>query len=61
MKKFKTFVSFVLLILVATTGFLVGCGDKYRNMKVTTDVEESLTLYLGEDTENTILSSASFK
>ncbi|MBQ8430866.1 MAG: hypothetical protein IJX26_02855, partial [Clostridia bacterium] len=36
--------------VIATCGFVVGCGDKYKDLKVTTNLSEpKLTLYVGEE------------
>lgn len=61
MKNIKKTLSFVLLLVFAFSMLVFGCGDKYANLKVTTDVpEEGITLYIGKDTENDVLSKATF-
>ena len=44
MKKAKKVFIFVLMAFVAFSGVLFGCGDKYKNLKISTEVEE-LTLF----------------
>lgn len=46
MKKLKKAFVFVLMAFVALSGVLFGCGDKYQNLKITTDVDQ-LTLFYG--------------
>lgn len=61
MKNFKRVLSVVMFAMLACVGLLFGCGDKYANLKVTTDLEgNSITLFLGEDTENDTKSVATF-
>jgi len=48
-------------LVVATSGLLFGCGDKYKNLKISTDVApEGITLFLDEDTEDNKPSVAKF-
>lgn len=61
MKKLKTTLSFILLIFIAASGLLFGCDDKYKDLKITTNVEDGITLYLGEDTETNKPSQATFE
>ena len=61
MKNFKQMISIFVLLVVATSGLLFGCGDKYKNLKISTDVApEGITLFLDEDTEDNKPSVAKF-
>lgn len=61
MKNLRRVLSFVIITLLACCGMLFGCGDKYANLKITTDLQNnSITLYLGEDTETETFSVAEF-
>ena len=61
MKNFKQILSIFVLLVVATSGLLFGCGNKYKNLKISTDVApEGITLFLDEDTEDNKPSVAKF-
>ena len=61
MKNIKKSLSLVMLLIFACTMLVFGCGDKYANLKVTTDAPETgISLFLGKDTPNNILSEVSF-
>src|SRR5574344_488894 len=52
MNKVKRALSFVLLSLVMISGVLFGCRGKYDNLKVTSDRESGLQLYLDDNTDS---------
>src|SRR5574344_230654 len=50
MKKLKSGIMILALLVITFSGVLFGCGDKYKNMKVSTDVTDStLTIYYYAD------------
>lgn len=50
MKKLKSGIMILALLVITFSGVLFGCGDKYKNMKVSTDVADStLTIYYYAD------------
>lgn len=53
MNKVRKFSLLVLVLFVMAGGFLAGCGDKYKNMSVTSDAQQGLTLYVGDEEANT--------
>ena len=53
MNRVRRFSLLVLVLFVMAGGFLAGCGDKYKNMSVTSDAQQGLTLYVGEEEANT--------
>ena len=53
MNKVRRFSLLVLVLFVMAGGFLAGCGDKYKNMSVTSDAQQGLTLYVGDEETNT--------
>ena len=53
MNKVRRFSLLVLVLFVMAGGFLAGCGDKYKNMSVTSDAQQGLTLYVGDEEANT--------
>lgn len=61
MKNIKTTLSIALLLIFACSLLMFGCGDKYKDLKVTTDApEQGIFLYKGKDTPDNILSVATF-
>ena len=62
MKKLKMLFSVVAMLMLFSVGALFGCGDKYANMKITTDlVDNTVVLYLDqEEEEEQDLSKATF-
>lgn len=53
MNKVRRFSLLILVLFVMAGGFLAGCGDKYKNMSITSDAQQGLTLYVGDKEANT--------
>lgn len=53
MNKVRRFSLLILVLFVMAGGFLAGCGDKYKNMSITSDAQQGLTLYVGDEEANT--------
>lgn len=53
MNKVRRFSLLILVLFVMAGGFLAGCGDKYKNMSITSDAQQGLTLYVGDEESNT--------
>ncbi|MBR4124392.1 MAG: hypothetical protein IKR12_02345, partial [Clostridia bacterium] len=50
MKKFKMLFMAVAMLMLFSVGALFGCGDKYANMKITTDlIEDTVMLYFDQE------------
>ena len=51
MKNAKKIFYVLLIMLLSTCGLLFGCGDKYKNLKVTSNLEDGIVLFFN-DAEN---------
>lgn len=50
MKKLKMLFTVVAMLMLFSVGALFGCGDKYANMKITTDlIEDTVVLYFDQE------------
>ena len=50
MKKFKKLYILLTIMLISFSGIIFGCGDKYKNLKIETDLNSSFVeLFLGDD------------
>ena len=53
MKKFKNLFVVIAMLMLCSAGALFGCENKYKNMKITTDlVDDAIVLYYDQNSKD---------